>query len=217
MITKPTSKTTKIYYLHCGDNIPFYVGKTTGKIKNRQNAHQNVIKRNILLEVIDIVDNQDWRFWEKYLIEQFKQWGFNLTNKNKGGGGVTNHTKETKFLMSNIHKGLAKPMNEITKKKISNTHKNRVLTKNWKENISNGLKGRKFTQEWKDKIKNNTKNKGGKPVLQFDKNNIFIKEFPTSAEAEEYLREDKNRLSRNIANCCLGKTKSAYGYKWTFK
>ena len=42
----------------------------------------------------------------------------------------------------------------------------------------------------------------------------FIKEFINTAEAEEYIRKDKNRKSRNIGDCCLGKQKMAYGYKW---
>ena len=31
---------TKIYYLHQGDNIPFYVGKTNLTLKERLNSHK---------------------------------------------------------------------------------------------------------------------------------------------------------------------------------
>jgi len=49
---------------------------------------------------LDIVDEDEWKFLECYWIEQFRQWGFNLLNQNKGGGGVEFHTLETKNKMN---------------------------------------------------------------------------------------------------------------------
>ena len=168
--------------------------------------------------LLDLVPTKEWKFWEKYYISLFKSWGFKLENKNEGGGGVTHHNIETKKIISSIHKGLSKPMSENTKHKISQIHKNeRILTKKWKENISKGLKGRIFDEEWRKNLSLNAKNSKGKPVIQYDLYGNFIKEFINTAEAEEYIRKDKNRKSRNIGDCCLGKQKMAYGYKWKFK
>jgi hypothetical protein len=109
-------------------------------------------------------------------------------------------------------------MKENTKKLISEIHKSeRILTKNWKTNISKSLIGRKISENWKRKISENTKNTKGKPVLQYDLQENFIKEWITASEAEENTRTDKKRTSRNIADCCLKKQKTAYGYKWKHK
>lgn len=54
-----------------------------------------------------------------------------------------------------------------------------------------------------------------KPVLMFDLNNNFIKEFNSAAEAGSYV----NGNSSNIIGCCLmyEHYNSAYGYKWKYK
>ena len=54
-----------------------------------------------------------------------------------------------------------------------------------------------------------------KPVLMFDLNNNFIKEFNSVAEASSYVNGDHS----NIVGCCLmyEHYNSAYGYKWKYK
>ena len=54
--------------------------------------------------------------------------------------------------------------------------------------------------------------KRSKPVLQFDLNNSFIKEYPSVMQAERELGFNNG----NIVNCCKGKQKTAYGYKWKY-
>lgn len=49
-----------------------------------------------------------------------------------------------------------------------------------------------------------------KPVMQFTKNNIFIKEWDSEKEAEKSLNIGKGCISQ----CISGKSKSAGGYKW---
>lgn len=52
-----------------------------------------------------------------------------------------------------------------------------------------------------------------KPVLQFTKNGIFIKEYPSVNSAAEAI--GKYRVA--IANCCIGKAQTAHGYIWKYK
>lgn len=105
---------TKIYYLHRGNNIPFYIGKTISE-KDRKYHHKNRLGKDIILEVIDEVPTKEWRYWEEFYILLFKQWGFKLENKNNGGcgniGGYENH------LVSQAHKGRTSP-NKYKGKKI---------------------------------------------------------------------------------------------------
>ena len=107
-----------IYCLINEDNTPFYIGKSymgsTRKYKHKKTYP------GCKLEIIDEVPVDEWVYWEKYWIEQFRQWGFKLVNGNKGGGGPSKgtkkpkgwrgfkgktHTQEFKDKMSKIHKG----------------------------------------------------------------------------------------------------------------
>jgi hypothetical protein len=104
---------TKIYYLHRGNNIPFYIGKTISE-KDRKYHHKNKLGKDVILEVIDEIPTEEWRYWEEFYILLFKQWGFKLENKNNGGcgniGGYENH------LVSQAHKGRISPNKNKGKK-----------------------------------------------------------------------------------------------------
>ena len=100
------NKTTFIYTLSTEEepNNIRYIGKTNNP-KDRLKRHTqscyliegtykaNWLKselnkgRTPILTVIDEVPLEEWQMWEKYWIEQFKSWGFNLTNGTKGGDG----------------------------------------------------------------------------------------------------------------------------------
>lgn len=88
-----------------------------------------------------------------------------------------------------------------------------------KKHISEAQKGKKFpprSEEWRRKIGEGNKNnsKISKVVLQIDRyTNEIINEFPSIMEVERQL----DFANTNISACCLGKRKTAYGYKWSFK
>jgi hypothetical protein len=50
-------------------------------------------------------------------------------------------------------------------------------------------------------------------ILQFTKDNQFIKEWSSAAEVDKELKINKS----NIAKCCKGKYKSTSGYIWKYK
>lgn len=52
-----------------------------------------------------------------------------------------------------------------------------------------------------------------KPILQYDLEGKFIKEWPSAKEVERQL----GFASTNIAKCLKGKYKQAYGYIWKYK
>ena len=51
-----------------------------------------------------------------------------------------------------------------------------------------------------------------KPVKQFTKGGVFIKEYPSMKEAARKL----NISQSHISNCCTGRYKQAYGYIWRY-
>ena len=133
---KNTNKTTYIYALYDPlTNETRYVGKSNRprgrynqhiNINNKRKSHKISWIKSLLNEnrkpyyyIIDEVPMDEWEFWEKYWIDQFRQWGFNLTNLTKGGQGGNgySHTKESKKKMSIAHLG----------KKLSDEHKQKIV------------------------------------------------------------------------------------------
>lgn len=131
---------TIIYYLHRGDKIPFYVGKTKNEPNKREKSHQKRLNDySIILEIIDYVDN--WRYWEKHYITLFRNLGYTLINQNSGGGGP-------------------EIVKESTKQKISKANKGTIHPLEGRLSVSKKLKGRKLSPEQIDKIR---QSKLGKP------------------------------------------------------
>jgi group I intron endonuclease len=64
------------------------------------------------------------------------------------------------------------------------------------------------TMDWEAKAK-----KCMKPILQFNKDNTFIREWNSVKEAGETLLIDRS----NISGCCRGKQKTAGGFIWKYK
>jgi hypothetical protein len=71
------------------------------------------------------------------------------------------------------------------------------------------------TQETKDKMSYLMKNKGNKPVTQYDKQGNHIKDFQSITEACLFL--NKPNRQGDITACCRGKQKTAFGYIWKYK
>lgn len=196
-------KKTNIYYLHNGDDVPFYIGKTVQNPIKRLNNHKKVFGDNTLLEVIDVVENDNWLFWEKHYISLFKSWGFNLENKNEGGGGCLTHkvSESAREKISKTHKNLKKPFTENHRINHKNSYENRNVT--WGDKISKGLKGRKIT--WKQ----GNVGQPSSPVNQYDLKGNFIKKWDS-------IKEPSLIYKCYISGCLRGRQKSAGGYIWKY-
>lgn len=77
-----------------------YIGKTKFSLKDRLCKHlityeknhranwiRSLIKRGTkpIIELLEEVSEDEWAFWEKFWISQFKIWGFKLLNSTNGG------------------------------------------------------------------------------------------------------------------------------------
>jgi hypothetical protein len=146
-----------------------------------------------------------------------------ISNSNKG-----KKTKEYKKRsvdysdkISKIHKG--KKRSKETKRKMSEAHINKKLSKEHKDKISQSNKGNVRSQETRDKISKSMKGKIipkeklKKPVLQYDLEGNFIKEWNSGSEATIVLTNYKNKCNALISECCNGKRKTAYKFIWKFK
>jgi hypothetical protein len=140
--------------------------------------------------------------------------------------------------LCSIRKQIGKKLSSETKSKMSKSHIGKKVSKETKLKISKSTKGKKLSESHKIKIKNSSigrkcphniitnKNKIGskhseetklkisnmvkKPVLQFTKNGVFIKEWPGGNSV-------KKELQISISMCVNGKRKTAGGFIWRFK
>ena len=92
-----------------------------------------------------------------------------------------------------------------TKKKMSDKAKLRKHTIEEREKMSKGIKENHADYS-------GSKNPRAKKVIQYDKDNNYIKTWGCSKEASDEL----GICSNSIRQCCRGKYKSAGGYIWKF-
>lgn len=204
---------TKIYYKHRFDNVPYYIGKTKKvKLEYRYSPKEGR-GTEFDMVLIDEVPDNEWRFWETYWIQQFKAWGFQLENKNNGGGGLNNHTEEVKKRIGEKNSG-PNPLISISKKNhpcYSSPDFGEKISKAKKE------KGFKYTDESKlkmrlaklgakvgpnkpehsQKISKGKTGKGFKPVIC---TTLFGMEFANRKEAAESLGLDKGKITLVLQN-----------------
>lgn len=208
---------TYIYFLE-KNHIPFYVGKTKYPTK-RKHKHYQIYGNDIKLFILDEIEDEYWKYWESYWIEQFKCWGFNLLNKNKGGGGPEKYTNEQKQKMCKSRKV---GTGEKISKTLKNNNHSKYYTKEIRQHLSNVLKGRPkpFTKEHINNLSKANLESKGKIVECYDINNNFIKKFNCLREAKIWLLKINPNISQNvdkqIKDCCLKRQKTCHGYKWKY-
>lgn len=159
-------------------------------------------------------ENHKFEVVEECLFEQLDEreiyWGlfFNVLDFNKGlnlklGSGRGNISEETRQKMSKAKLGISRPKEvglAISKGKMGCVYSEE---RNYK--ISKKNTGKTRSKE--------TKIKMSKPILQYDKEGNFIKEWYGLTNASNELKISL----RGISNCCLGSTKTSGGYIWRFK
>lgn len=175
----------------------------------KDNWIKNLINRGGLpiIEVIDEVSTDNWGFWETYWIEQFRTWGFKLTNIANGGIGGN--------------------LGELVNKKISESKKGFKHSIKTKQILSEFRIGKKHKKETIEIFKqtrigeNNPmfgkprleSSKSYKKVIQLDLNGNFIKEWNGITIASKSL----NISRQSITDVCFGRHKTAGGFTWIKK
>ncbi|MHA1814374.1 MAG: hypothetical protein ACTSX1_00060 [Candidatus Heimdallarchaeaceae archaeon] len=224
-------KTIKIYTLsHPLTNEVRYIGKTVSKLKYRLSGHISEAKRGEdksyknswiisllkqdlkpVIEILDEISDENWEWLEQYWISQFRSWNFNLINMTDGGDGNKNQqwTEEhRKNFVRTIKRKIASGEIDYSEraKKISQSHKGKILSKITKEKLRQANLGKKYSIETIIK-----KSNGG--VQQFNKSGILINEFLTLTEASQQT----GYFRGSISSACTGRLKTYKGFIWKYR
>jgi len=244
-MSKYKEKTFKVYFHTNMDNNKVYVGITSQSLANRwgkdgkkylekkQNGDfvQPKFARAILAHgwdkfthtiFADGLSHKDACRMEMALIALYDSInnGYNITKGGEGTIGIVVSEEERKC-RSEKFKG--KRMSPETEFKIGHTFTPEMLqkmseAKKGKPSWNKGIKGYNAGEdnvmkrpEVRAKFKG-VKNARAKKVIQLDMEGNFIREW-------DYMTQVQEELSFNVANlaaCCRGRIKSAYGYKWKY-
>lgn len=209
-----------------------YIGKTSKTIEERRYEHEyeadNIPSNKVFHKALrkysrdsfewEIIDygNSDDELSQKemFWIDHYKSYigrpdahGYNMTLGGEGGMGYR-HTEEAKAKMSEHWKGIRVGENhpmygrnhtEEARTKMSKAHKGKKLSDKTRKKMSKRMQG----------VVTNAK-----PVVQLSLNGDFIAEYESAKQAMIVLGV-KN--ASNITECCRGRRKTAYKYKWLYK
>ena len=136
---------------------------------------------------------------------------FSIDDLKKFGLYYKRPAAELIFLTKAEHSSLHKrgvPLSEEHKKAVSEALKGVPKSEATKKAVSEALKGVPKSEATKKAIGKAL----SKKILQFTKYGEFIKEWPSTIEAERELGINH----ANISGCCNGIRKSAGGYVWKY-
>jgi len=180
--------------------LSLHLNKKGLQIKTyKNNWIKSLLEENIKPTIHLIEEIQGWEYAckvEKYWIKEFKKQNYKLTNGTlggEGGGGCgriwTKESKEKasktriKLLLNGkltIHR---KPHSEEAKRKMSESHKGKVFSEEYRKNISIAKKGTVCQENKKLRQK---ENRSEPMIVKYD--NGIIKEFSSGADCRKSLK-----------------------------
>ena len=209
IIYKASSPPGKTYFGYTSSSLEirkFYHFRQLRQGKNtRFLAALRKYKDSMIWEVVEEIEASSKKELHSILTEKERFWiakektflkenGYNMTMGGDGRIGST-HSKE-------VRRVLSKKLSGRTTERKGKSFKGEMIEKYGKEE---GL------ERYKKWIKRMAKSHC-KPILQFDKNDKFIKEWLSMKDAD-----DHGFIGTNINACLKGRRKTASGFKWRYK
>lgn len=205
-----------IYKITNKINGKMYIGKTIFTVEQRWKEHQKDSRRrdfekrplysaikkygieNFSIEEVEECPIEILSEREKYWIEYYGSFknGYNATI-----GGDGKQYVDYDLVVANY-------------KKLKNQTKVAELMKISTDTVFNALKAKKERILTQQEIQANER---GYIIYQYDKENNYLKSFPSARAAAREVNNNNSDGASHILDVCKGKRKTAYGYIWKFK
>lgn len=216
-------KNLTIYCIADEEGIPKYVGKTIKSLRLRIWQHRNDAKKHsynmpihswirkhpdfqvIILHQCPYFD--DWEFLERHWISYLKSLGFKLLNATSGGDG----NKDQKFSRETIEKRASKirgvPRSPEVRRKISESHKGKIIPKSVRKKISETVKLNGHKDTYEERLAKS------KLLFQYDKEGNFIRSYLGLWEA---IKENPGYTKGGLSCMLTGRAKTYRGFVWKY-
>ena len=141
---------------------------------------------------------------------------------NKRGYVIAYFSKNNKKYAKKIHRLVAEAFIDNLENKSQVNHidgnkqNNNINNLEWvsqSENCKHAYQNKLFEKQRNNARKKLSEHSTAKIVNQLDKNGNFIKKWYSIKEAGIFFGNDK---PTSIVNCCKGRNKTAYGFKWEY-
>lgn len=145
------------------------------------------------------------------------EWCSHIENLNYGTRNKKiSDSKKEYFKDKENHPMYGKHHSEEAKQKISQAIKGKHRSEETKQKISQALKGKYVGENhWGYGRKRGVEfiSKISKPILQYTKDMVFIREWDSARQVEKELNINHSHISK----CCQGKQKTCGGFIWRYK
>ena len=242
------------YYVYIHKRLdsldPFYVGKGTGKrawLKAGRNEYWQRVasKHGYEVEIVAEFEEPSAALTAELEVMLFlERWGYSLTNKALGGGGITGykHTDEARAKMSRRMKEVCG--REDHRRMRSEAQKARFLDESYRQHMSQKAKDRwqreeyrqrmeeiaktRYTEQSRERIGRAAKAKWADAEYRESRSRTNHHcarsvecvetgmKFDLLIDAAEWLRQQghTNAKAQSISNVLSGRRKTVYGYTW---
>lgn len=227
--------TTRHYlyrHIRLDKNEPFYIGIGTKQKRNHnsfeseykrafeKNRKESYIWNNIVSKteyVIEIMlESNNYEFIKQKEIEFITLYGrINketgiLANMTDGGDGLINYVRSIEWSKKHSEFMIGRKQSKKTIEKRAVSRKGYIHSEETKLKISKSHKGKKTSKEHLEKLYKGQLLANSKPILQYDLQGNFIKEWQSATVAAKEI----NLHPTSIRHCVQGKTKTSGGYIW---
>lgn len=162
--------TGNIRYIGKTNNLRYRIGRHVFDSIKDTKTHKRAWIKSLLdkglkpnIEILDIVLKSEWEFWEKFYINLFKIWGFNLLNLSEGG---ESGSKTIEHLQKMVQTRMSNNSYKHTE------HQKMYMSEKFKHD-GNPFFNKTHTKETKEKIGNKSKTSHCKKVINIVTNQIF--------------------------------------------
>ena len=234
---------TGVYKIHNKINNKVYIGsaaKSFNLRKNvhfsnlRNNKHKNIYlqnsfnkygEENIRFQIIEECDPlvcvEREQYWIDYYKSYLPEFGYNIR---RNAASILGHKFDKEIGRKRGLKLKGRIISEEHRKKIGIGNLGKKLSEETKRKISEANKGKKVVISESQKKKISLSNLGKiskfrKPVLMYNLNNEFIREYVSLSHAAKDININKWKyVTSIIMNICKGKQKTLYKkYKFKYK